>query len=116
MVIHWVKVVAEGVDKQIRRGKDGRNQNSLFYADDGMVASSDPRWIHGVFSTPTGLCDRVILNPMSGIQLEWSAACARRREHSKRRRTGKVWRDQGLTTRRDSVFGYSARRSGRRWR
>ena len=34
-------------------------QNSLFYAGDGMVASSDLRWLQGEFSTLVGLSDKV---------------------------------------------------------
>ena len=32
---------------------------SLFYADNGMVASSDPGWLQGAFNTLVGLFDRV---------------------------------------------------------
>ena len=40
-------------------GQEGRHQNALFYADDGMVTSSDPQWLQGAFSTLVGLFDRV---------------------------------------------------------
>ena len=40
-------------------GKEGRHQEALFYADYGMVASSDPRWLQGAFNTLVGLFDRV---------------------------------------------------------
>ena len=33
----------------------------LFYADDGMVASSDPVWLQGAFNALVGLFDRVSL-------------------------------------------------------
>ena len=39
--------------------KEGRHQVALFYADDGMVASSDPQWLQGAFNAPVGLFDRV---------------------------------------------------------
>ena len=40
-------------------GQDGRHQNSLFYADNAMVASSESRWIQVAFSTLVGLFDKV---------------------------------------------------------
>ena len=45
MVRNWVEVMVEGADKQSRSGKKGRHQNALFYADNGIIASSDPRWL-----------------------------------------------------------------------
>ena len=56
---HWVTVIVEGVEERGDRGQEGRYQNSLYYADDGMVASSDPRWLLGEFSTLVGLFNRV---------------------------------------------------------
>ena len=50
------------VDSAEERGgsrQEGRHQNSIFYVDDGMVASSDPRWLQGDFSTLFGMFDRV---------------------------------------------------------
>ena len=38
----------------------------LFYADNGMVASSHPRWIQGAFNTLVGLFYRVGLRKNSG--------------------------------------------------
>ena len=62
VVRHWVEVMVEGADNQGGSGQEGRHQNSLFYADEGMVASSDTSWIQGVFITLVGLFDRVGLN------------------------------------------------------
>ena len=45
MVHNWVTVVIAGVEERGERGREGRHWAALFYADDGMVASSDPRWI-----------------------------------------------------------------------
>ena len=52
-------------------GKDGRRQdfrkqNALFYADDIMVASSDPGWLLGGFSTLVRLFDWVGLRKNFG--------------------------------------------------
>ena len=43
-----------------------RHQAALFYADDGMVASSDPACIHGTFNALVGLFDRVGLQKNVG--------------------------------------------------
>ena len=37
------------------------HQAALFYADNGMVALSDPCCLHGAFDTPVGMFDRVDL-------------------------------------------------------
>ena len=50
----------------VRRGQEGRHQNSLFYTDDGMIASSDPGWLQGSFSTLVGMFDRVGMNTNVG--------------------------------------------------
>ena len=63
---HWVSVIVEGVKERGKRGKEGRHQNALFYADDGMVASLDLLWIQGEFITLVGLFDRVSLRTNVG--------------------------------------------------
>ena len=37
---HWVSVMVKGAEERGKRGHEGKHHNSLFYADDGMVASS----------------------------------------------------------------------------
>ena len=44
VVHHWFTMKLEEVEKRGERRKEGRHQAALFYADDGMVASSDPCW------------------------------------------------------------------------
>ena len=39
--------------------QEGRHQAALFYANDGMVASSDLVWLQGAFKALVGLFDRV---------------------------------------------------------
>ena len=46
-------------EKRGERGDEGRHQDALFYADDSMVASSNPRWIQWEFDTLVSLFDRV---------------------------------------------------------
>ena len=62
VVRHWVAVMVEGAEEQGDRGKEGRHHNSLLYAENVMVASLDPQWIQGAFSTPVGLFDRLVLH------------------------------------------------------
>ena len=59
VVRNWVTLAVEEADKRGERGKDGGQQATLFYADDGMVASSDPRWLQWAFNALVGLFERV---------------------------------------------------------
>ena len=58
--------MVEGAEKQGERGQEGRRQYTLFYAGDGMVASSDPPWFQGAFNTLVGMVDRVVLRTNAG--------------------------------------------------
>ena len=40
-------------------GREGRHQSVVFYADDGMVVSSEPAWLQGAFSALVAIFDRV---------------------------------------------------------
>ena len=51
-------------EKRRERRREGRHQAALFYADDGMLASSDPKWIQWAFAQLVGLFDRVGLNTL----------------------------------------------------
>ena len=42
VVRHWVTGVITGAEERGERGKEGRHQDALFYADNGMVALYDP--------------------------------------------------------------------------
>ena len=61
VVCHWVTGVIADAEERSELGKKGKHQAALFYADNGMVASSDPCWLQGVFNTLVGLFDRVVL-------------------------------------------------------
>ena len=43
VVRHWVTLVVTEAEMRGERGREGRYQAALFYADDGMLASSDPK-------------------------------------------------------------------------
>ena len=62
VVTHWVEVVVKGAGEQGGRRQEVRHQNSLFYADDGMVVASYPGWLQGEFSTLVGMLKSVGLN------------------------------------------------------
>ena len=47
-------------------GQEGRHKAALFYADNIMVASSDPVWMQGAFTALVGLFDRVVLRTNVG--------------------------------------------------
>ena len=55
VVRHWVKGFIVEAEAQGGLVKEGRNHAALFYANDGMVALSDPGWLQGAFNTLVGL-------------------------------------------------------------
>ena len=55
VVLHWVKGVITDAEERGKLVKEGRHQAYLFYADDGMVASSEPRWLQNEFNSLVGL-------------------------------------------------------------
>ena len=57
VVHHWVTLAVTEAETRVERGREGRHQAALFYAVNGMVASSDPHWLQWVFSTLVGLFD-----------------------------------------------------------
>ena len=59
MVWNLVEEMAECAGGQAGRGREGRHQNGLFCADNGMIASSDPRYMLGIFITLVGMFNQV---------------------------------------------------------
>ena len=49
VVRHWMTGVIADAEAQGDLGKVGRHQATLLYADDGIAASSEPRWLQGAF-------------------------------------------------------------------
>ena len=66
VVSHWVTLATAEAEKRGERGNEGRHQAALLYADDGMVASSDPRWLQWAFYTLVSLFERVGLQTNVG--------------------------------------------------
>ena len=42
VVRHWLTIAAQEAERRGERGREGQHKASLFYADDGMLALSDP--------------------------------------------------------------------------
>ena len=59
VVRHWLQLATQEAERRGERGRERRHQAALFYADDGMIASSDPRWLQWAFTVLVGLFDRV---------------------------------------------------------
>ena len=57
VVRHWVTLVVTEAETRGELGQEGRHQADLFYADDGMVASSDPQWLQWAFTKLVVLFD-----------------------------------------------------------
>ena len=66
VVRHWVTMALDDTEKRGDRGEKGRHQVALFYADNGMVASSDPHWIQWAFNALVSLFERVGLRTNVG--------------------------------------------------
>ena len=67
MVRHWVALAVEEAEKREERGKEGRHQAALLYANDGMVASAGSRWLQWSFNSLVGLFERVSLRTNVGM-------------------------------------------------
>ena len=66
LVRHWFTLAVKEAETRGERGREGRHQAALFYAYDGMVALSNPRWLKWVFTTLVGFFDRVGQNTNTG--------------------------------------------------
>ena len=59
VVRHWLLLATHEAERRGERGREGRHQAALFYADEGMIASSDPQWLQWAFMQLVGLFNRV---------------------------------------------------------
>ena len=66
LVCHWVTLSVEDAEKKGERGKEGRHQAALFYADYGMVTLSDPCWLQRAFNDLVGLFELMGLHNTVG--------------------------------------------------
>ena len=88
VVRHWATVVISGAEERGERGHESRHQASLFYVDDGMVASSDPRWLQGALTLWSASLIGWACRRMLGRQSAWSTTPVSWRGISQRRRMG----------------------------
>ena len=58
VVRHWVTMATDDAEKRGERGKEVRHQAALFYADNGIVALSNPRWLQWEFNALVSLFER----------------------------------------------------------
>ena len=66
MVRNCVTMALDEAEKRGERENEVRHQADLFYADDGMVASYDPRWLQWAFNALLSLFERVGLQKNVG--------------------------------------------------
>ena len=59
VVRHWLTITVKEAEKRGERGREVRHQVALFYADDGMLVSSNPQCLQWDFTQLVGLFDRV---------------------------------------------------------
>ena len=59
VVCHWVNGLVGESEGKGKTGREGRHQSAVFYADDGMIVSSDPTWLQGAFNALVAIFDRV---------------------------------------------------------
>ena len=82
VVRHWVMMALAEAEMWGARGDEGRYQADLFYADDGMVASSDPCWIQWAFDTLVSLFKRVSLRTNARKTVSMVCRLARPVDHA----------------------------------
>ena len=73
VVQHWIDRIVNETEEKGETGREGRHQSAFFYADDGMVVSSDPAWLQGTFSALIAIFNRVGLRTNVGKTV--SMAC-----------------------------------------
>ena len=59
VVRHWLTITVKEAERRGERGREVRHQAALSYADDGMLASSNPQWMQWDLTQLVGLFDRV---------------------------------------------------------
>ena len=87
----------EEADTRGERGQEGRHQAALFYADDGMVASSDPCWLQWDFATLVGLFDRVGLKKNVGKTISMTCRPCPEAGNQLEEAYGRLMTGEGLT-------------------
>ena len=73
VVRHWVNSLVDEAESKGETEREGRHQSSVFYANDGMVVSSDPAWLQGAFNALVAIFDRVGL--LTNVRKTVSMVC-----------------------------------------
>ena len=73
VVRHWIEGLVTETAEKGETVREGRHQSEVFYADNGMVVSSDPTWLQGAFSALVAIFDRVGLR--TNVNKTVSTAC-----------------------------------------
>ena len=73
VVRHWMNRLVDEAEGKWETGREGRHQSEMFYADYGMVVSSDPAWLQGAFTALVAIFDRVCL--MTNVGKTVSMVC-----------------------------------------
>ena len=58
IVRHWLEGLQAEKEEKDAKGGEGHFL-AVFYADDGMVGATDPKWLQGAFSALVAIFDRV---------------------------------------------------------
>ena len=116
VVCHWVTLAVEEAETRGERRREGRHQATLFYADDGMVASSDPRWLQWDFNTLVGLFDRVGLHTNVGKTVSMICRPCPTAGNQSEVAYGRKMTGERRSIERGKESGSSAGTAGRGWR
>ena len=116
VVRQWVSMVAEVEEGLELWGREVIHCTALFYVDDGLIVSTNHKWLQGEFDTLTGLFDRVGFwtNVCKMVRMLCHPCCAVRNQSEESyncRMTG-----AGLTYRSSRGCRFSARTAERTWR
>ena len=99
VVRHWIMIAVTEAEKRGERGLEGRHKAALFYADDGMLALSDPQWLQWAFSQLLGLFDRVGLNTNSGRTVSMTCRPCNTTRNRSEEAYGRIMTGEGPTFR-----------------
>ena len=99
VVRHWVTLAVTEAKTRGEQGREGRHQAALFYADDGMIASSDTQWLQWAFTQLVGLFDRVGINMNTGKTVSITCRPCKAAGNRLEEAYGRLMTGEGLTFR-----------------
>ena len=99
VVRHWVTIKVTEAETRREQGREGRHQAALFYADDGMLVSSDPQWLQWAFTQLVSLFDRVGFNTNTGKTVSMTCRPCNTTENWSEELYGRLMAGEGTTFR-----------------